>query len=814
VRSPARVALAAAVLAAGLALVWALRGLRESERASAAAAPVLEEAAEPTRSGEAVSLVTPTAPLAPPAREEAVVAPEPAASQRPSASAASLATADGRFVEPGGVPIEGVRIAPRGRRADPVTSAADGSFTWSEDLGEREQRRLTLHALHPGFVRRALELTLRRGESVHLGTIVLDWGGSVSGRVADGTGKPMGGARVVCTLGEQTYSAWEKRRGPANPLADTKSAADGWFVLEGLPPGSMRVWASAEGMQHALSDVVTVRAGHETAGVELVLEPLDPEDTVEVLVQDPEGAPVSRARIQYSYKAENMSGSGTTIADENGRWHHRLDARAPHELIASDPERRYTDASATVEPGARGQVIRLGELRTVELAVSDESGAPIERWTATARSPDRPGATLGEPTRSKVGSGGVGRMPVPPLPFHLHVEAENHDVTELGPFDPARAPERLEIRLAALPGVTGRVLAGGNPVAGASVGLHETVDDAQRLTVNGFLARSQRSAKASATSRADGTFQLTLRETGRFYVRASLGGYAPAEIGPFEMAPRPGLHDLELELREGGSIEGRVLLPGGEDAAGTIVGISRGDGHPVTQIAGTGGSFRFDGLTAGPWRVERRREEIRDGSWSSSTSSGRAKPRDMRWNCTVRDGETTRFDLDLRFDVPAVLSGRLFLAGKAPSGWVAYLHREGQNDVSSTIGPDGTFRLQAVEPGECSLSLSGELAGEQLQLYQPLDLAPGETPWALDVALGRVEGQVVQPLSEDHLSFVWQGADDLRAHVAIRPDVQGRFALPAVPAGAARIVRWSEAKGSQEVAIQVPPGGMIQVQVP
>ncbi|HVS11532.1 MAG TPA: carboxypeptidase-like regulatory domain-containing protein [Planctomycetota bacterium] len=810
-RSPARLALAAAALAAGLALVWALRGLREGERGSAAAAPVLEQAAEPNRPQAELAIPSPATPLA---REVAQVAPEASASEPSSASAISLATADGRFVDPAGIPVEGVRVTRTRSNAEPVTSAADGSFTWTQDLGELPVRRQALQALHPGFARRSIDAVLRRGESVHLGTIVLDWGGSVSGRVVDATGNLMVKARVACTLGEQSYSEWERGQGPSNSLADTESAADGSFVLESLPPGPMRVWAGAEGMQYALSDVVTVRAGRETAGVELVLEPLDPEDTVEVLVQDPEGAPVPRARIQYSYKTVNMSGTGTTSADENGRWYYRLAARTPHELIASDPERRYTDASGTVEPGARGQVIRLGELQTIELAVSDESGAPIERWTATARPPDRPGATLGEPTRSKVGSGGVGRMPVPPLPFLLHVEAENHDVTELGPFDPARAPERLEVRLAALPGVTGRVLAGGKPVAGASVGLHDAVGDEQRLTVNGFPARSQRSAKASATTDADGTFRLTLRESGRYYVRASRSGYAPAEIGPFEMAPRPGLHGLELELREGGSIEGRVLLPGGEDAAGTIVGISRGDGHPVTQIAGAGGSFRFDGLTAGPWRVERRREEIRDGSWSSSTSSGRAKPRDMRWNCTVRNGETTRFDLDLRFDVPAVLSGRLFLGGKAPSGWMANLHSEGQNHVSAPIGPDGTFRLQSGEPGECDLSLLGEVAGEELRLYGTLDLAPGETPWAADVALGRVEGQVVEPLGEDRLRFIWQGAGDLRARVAIRPDAQGRFALAAVPAGAARIVRWSEAKGSQETAVQVPPGGMVQVQVP
>ena len=813
-RTPTRIALVAAGLAAVVALAWALRGLRESESASAAAAPVLEEAAEPTRPGEAVSLVTPTAPLAPPAREEAVIAPQPAASGGPSANTASPASADGRFVDPGGAPIEGVRIARPGRPADPATSAADGSFTWSEDLGEQQQRRLTLHALHPGFVRRALDLTLRRGESVHLGTIVLDWGGSVSGRVADETGKSMGGARVVCTLGEQTYSEWERQQGPSNPLADTASAADGSFVLESLPPAAMRVWASAEGMHNALSDVVSVRAGRDTGGVELVLVPLDPEDLVEVLVQDPNGAPVPHARIQYSYKSAGSSGTGTTSADENGRWLYRLSTRAPHDLIASDPERRYTDAAATVEPGARGQVIRLGELRTIELAVSGESGAPIELWSATARPPDRPWATVGEPTRSEEGSGGIGRMPVPPLPFLLHVEAKDHDVAELGPFDPVRAPERLVVRLARLPGVTGRVLAGGEPVEGATLGLHDAVSDQQRLTVNAFPARSQRSAKASAISGADGTFRLTLRETGRFYVRAARSGYAPAEIGPFEMTPRPGLHGLELELREGGSIAGRVLLPGGEDGAGTIVGISRGDGFPVTQIAGSGGAFRFDGLTAGPWRVERRREELRDGSWSSSSSSGSSKPRDMRWSCTVRDGETTRFDLDLRFEVPTVLAGHLMLAGKAPSGWTASLHGEGQHAVSSAIAADGSFRLQAAEPGECNLSLSGELADQEIRLYQRLELAAGETPWAYDVALGRVEGQLAQPLGEDRLFFAWEGAGGLRCHVPIRPDAQGRFALPAVPAGAARIVRRSEAKGSQEIAIQVPPGGMVQVQVP
>jgi hypothetical protein len=814
VRSPARVALAAALLAAGLALVWALRGLREGEGASAAAAPDALESAAAFPSKPELAVASPAAPLASLPREVAQVAPEPAhAPATEPASAGATVAVDGRFVDPAGAPIEGVRIARTSRRDELVSSAADGSFTWTEDLGEQEQRRLRLRAHHPGFVRRVLDLTLRRGADAHLGTVVLEWGGSVFGRVVDATGKPMGGARVACTLGEQTYSEWE-RHGPRDSPADAKSSSDGSFVLDGLPPGPMRVWAGAEGMHNAFSDVVTVLAGRDTGGVELVLVPLDPEDLVEVLVQDPDGAPVPHARIQYSYKSAGSSGTGTTSADENGCWLYRLSTRAPHDLIASDPQRRYADAAATVEPGERGQLIRLGELRTIELAVGDEAGAPIELWTATARPPDRPWATVGEATRSEEGSGGIGRMPVPPLPFLLHVEAKDHDVAELGPFDPVRAPERLEVRLARLPGVTGRVLAGGEPVEGATLGLHDAVGDEQRLTVNAFPARSQRSAKASAISGADGTFRLTLRETGRFYVRAARSGYAPAEIGPFEMTPRPGLHGLELELREGGSIAGRVLLPGGEDGAGTIIGISRGDGFPVTQIAGSGGAFRFDGLTAGPWRVERRREELRDGYSSSSSSSGGAKPRDMRWNCTVRDGETTRFDLDLRFEVPTVLAGHLMLAGKAPSGWTASLHGQGQHAVSSAIAADGSFRLQAAEPGECNLSLSGELADQEIRLYQRLELAAGETPWAYDVALGRVEGQLAQPLGEDQMFFAWEGVGGLRCHVPIRPDAQGRFALAAVPAGAARIVRWSEAKGSQETAIQVPSGGVVQVQVP
>ena len=101
---------------------------------------------------------------------------------------------------------------------------------------------------------------------------------------------------------------------------------------------------------------------------------------------------------------------------------------------------------------------------------------------------------------------------------------------------------------------------------------------------------------------------------------------------------------IEIELTLGGAIEGRARAKDGTPVVGAIVGISCGDGHPRTMLAGHDGVFRFEGLSVGPWLVMQCDEEIGD---STSVGSNSKHPK-IDWSCTVSAGRTTYFDLTLK----------------------------------------------------------------------------------------------------------------------------------------------------------------------
>jgi hypothetical protein len=69
-------------------------------------------------------------------------------------------------------------------------------------------------------------------------------------------------------------------------------------------------------------------------------------------------------------------------------------------------------------------------------------------------------------------------------------------------------------------------------------------------------------------------------------------GFALAELGPLDVDPATGAHDLDFELLRGGTIEGTVRVAPGLDPAGVIVGANRFDAHPRTQRADEQGRFR------------------------------------------------------------------------------------------------------------------------------------------------------------------------------------------------------------------------------
>lgn len=107
----------------------------------------------------------------------------------------------------------------------------------------------------------AHEITGEPGAEVEITLVMRGRGGSVEGRVTDGSGAPIAGASVE--IGEQfdgSIRLPDGARGATPPALRVATASDGTYRVEGVAPGATTVVARAEGLA-ASSAVADVRAG-------------------------------------------------------------------------------------------------------------------------------------------------------------------------------------------------------------------------------------------------------------------------------------------------------------------------------------------------------------------------------------------------------------------------------------------------------------------------------------------------------------------------------------------------------------------------
>lgn len=718
-----------------------------------------------------------------------------AAAEPKEAPATTTVTLRAGLFDRTGAPLSGGRLTlvePFAAESDP--SAADGSTVLVLE-GEELRSILAVRIQRSGFASQATELYAEPGSTVHLGNFRLEPGGAISGRVVDDQGQGLGDVLISLGPNEVDPDDLQRQRYEFVPDWSTtaRSASDGSFLLDGVAEGFHRVWASRADRIASYSAPVEVRAGQESTGLELLLSELSAAHVVAGRVLDPDGLPVPNADLRYRKGNERSLTSGSTNADGEGRFRFVVSPSSSLSLTAVHPDGGFGPASAEgLRGGESDLVLRLAHLAKVELSVVDLDGTPLTRfaWRTLAASDE---STLASGEMSE-DPGGPLDLDVPTVPFLLEVEAPGHTQERLGPWTAAAVGDRVEVRLAPLPGLPGRVTADGVPLAGARVRLYQRMSDDRHFEHNGFVVHLDPNWLDEATSDGEGRFLLTPRRADSWYVRVERAGFAPSEIGPLELDPRSAHDELRVELNEGGAIEGRVIMPSGPDATGRIVGISRGDAHAVTQRTGPDGTFRFEHLTPGPWQVRLVDEEIHPSFSSSTSTTARMRP-EIQWDCRVEQGLTTRFDIDLGERGDVRLSGLLRIDGRDPGAWKALLTSDSIFGAAplddADVALSGEFELAVTRPGSYLLLLQGTYGERGMQfLVARVELGKGENPWQLDLATGELEVLNVPPTqgSDPSMAHLWSRGEELLCLTALLPDDQGRCLLPRVPLGASRIV--------------------------
>lgn len=780
------VGLIAVLAALGLWLRWSTRPAR-TDAVDAPAARLetpprvpLPPAPDATPPGRTVSEPAGSAPVGP-------------AQQATDQAAAAVRV---RFVDAQGAPIEGVALALPDSGLGPVRSGGGGvaRLPLEDVLDGAGERTLVLEARAAGFALDHRRARAVEGEELLLGDWTLVAGGSVEGQVLDEEGVGLAGVQVACASDALSAADFERgRRGTLDGLARAGARAmsgpDGTFRLDDVPAGERRLVAVHAERPAALSRAFRVPAGGLARGVEVEMEPADGGTTIDGVVLAPDGTPVPHAPFQVRSPASSYQ----LRAGLDGRFEFRALDRRPVELVASDPERRHRDARRSgVLPGTRGIELRLEAAPELALRVRDPAGQPVERFAVRLSADPGDGVLASFPEEER----GQGRFATaaPEQDYAVEVRANGWKPFRLGPFTAGEA-QRIECTLAPAQGLTGRVTAGGRPVAGARVALH--VELAGDDTLDGVPIRIEPEPEAWTTSGGEGSFLLSVERRGSFALLVEAEGLALAEVGPLLLEP-DAEREESVELSPGGTLAVRVRSSTGASVAGRLVVLSRGDGRARTRRTDERGELEVPRLTPGPWWVALVDAEIdpRGGVRTFGTGPREAHPS----NCRVVAGQTTRVDLWLEEPAgPACrLAGRLSVDGAPAQGWRVALDREGTLLDELDFHAPGRFQVGAATPGTYRLRLSTGIGDPRTMLVvlETVELVEGERAWSLDLRTGRLEGTCPPPGEALVFFRVQDGRRELLAPLV--PDETGRFHCALAPAGAGEIVRHDPVPGGEE----------------
>jgi RNA polymerase sigma-70 factor (ECF subfamily) len=708
-------------------------------------------------------------------------------------------------------------------------------------------RYLTFHVGAPGF--RTLTLSTQLDpvrESVVLGDVILRPGGAVHGRVLDPAGLGVENALIVfgAPLGTARDAAQHTRLGPPDlpPVfwsgeacaLTTHSGPGGSFRIDGVPVGYGVAWARTATSLWVSSDPVGVRAGEDVGGIELVVTD-GHGDVIAGRVLDPDG----RAEPGVQVWIQRPGSQGGTIArtDADGRFHFASSDGHAHSLTVRSPSVEWGDIERIdVATGTHDLELRFERGPFLVLQVQDEHGRAIAD-----------GRVVGVPARgvtrlpiqrceAQLDSTGHARLIDPGTALRVRIEAPGYRDTLVGPYEPRAFPAPLVVTMTPVPALVGQVqLPDGQPARGARVSLHmsatgpgsEATAQASTLTHqtwsgdrDAFVYTLHAVPTAEVRADADGRFRLPLpgfdaraadepyaptdfnigalelrgsnsRRLAQvdprqpWFVHAATEGHATVTCGPHVFDPAREV-SLDMQLPPSGSIDGRLILNGGESAHGWTVHASDGLAEVVHTVVGEDGTFRFERLHAGPWQV-RVFEPGERFSARAETRTERMPIADVQ----VVAGETVEYEHRAEAYESAWLTGRLTIDRASPGDFVVTNHsltRRGTRRAA--VDPDGRFEIEVFPGQESALWITGTHRGAPVAVVADIEVAPGDNELSFDFETARLEVRVDPtgiPASPGLRAVYVAERGPVTVRVTFEPSEPGHYGPFFVPAGRGRL---------------------------
>lgn len=632
-----------------------------------------------------------------------------------------VATITARFVTSLGTPIPGATLTSMERSSTTefpqdglptAISGANGRVELTLRDADRSRRRSKRGGLPPetwdvslevgghGWARSELRPTASLGSHTELGDIVLEPGAQVRVRcVRDDGASP---AEISVRLMTPDLSLAERQDarnanfGRYDRLAGSGTDPNGSCVLRGVPIGAYRIYASADGLQQAISDAFELLQGDDLVLPDLMLARND--HAIRGRVLAPDGTPCADATIEWpmdgkdAWVGENSQQDGSFLLPS--RSSRPIDVCADIEK----PEVAYGYARA-VAPGSTDVILQLNEPRWIDVLVTDEAGAPIEFFGLGWRHLD--GRASGSTIQTR--AGGRDRVLARMRPMMVSVHAPGYAVQERGPFTIEEAPATLTIALPLAAIVRGTIRREGEPMPRTGVHLSPAWSDA-RTRRDGLSQRVGKSITSASTDE-HGAFVLSASEAGRYVVWSRLRDSCLLESEVLQLDPQRPIDGVILDTQVTGSLEGRILRRPGAESESAQIRLSSGLPWAREVAVASDGTFAVEGLSPGTWWL-RVAAEPRDRD--ELLPVGETVDDPTLHSVVIATQRTTHIEIDLRNLEPRVVEGVIRLDGQAPARWTAALLPESEKFMRRTaglIGADGTFRVASEWVGGHTLSL-------------------------------------------------------------------------------------------------------------
>lgn len=663
-----------------------------------------------------------------------------------------------------------------------IWPAADpGRAVWTDDQGRFTLRvpfldAPALQAAAPGYQ----VATARSDRSPREGlTVSLAPAAAVAGLVVDEAGRPVPGAEIEAfpteaPLPEGEVSGWSRTDSLGRFRLDglrpkerltARVLASGFALLESpMPPLAPEPATPVRlALQRGRTVVGTIvdAAGSPIQGAEVLAYPLDPAAQPESLL---------RAKAREMRGATGRDGTFSLPAVGAGQIDLALRAAG-----AGPKWLRGVDVPPGQTPLDLGRIV-LGPESPLRGSVIDEAGSPVSGAKVTAVplvSLPRPGDFAASPPATLTDEAGQ---------FALRGLEEGVKVLLRGE-QAGFLPATLEVALAVDPAPVLLTLKPAAALRGSVVDEEAKPVEGARVVLVTQAARGDRPLATSASDRT-GAFTFAAVPPGSHRLAVQAAGYL-AWSQPLTVDSGSPPEPVEVRLKRGAVLSGRVLSERGQPVEGAEVSLSS-EGEPAVgltapqTISDAEGSYRLEGLPAGPQRVQ-----VVHPDYLLE-----------RRQVQLEETETTR-DFTLRSG--AALAGRVVDDRNEPVAGAMVSVVAEENPVG--IDPrwtdaEGRFRVTGLAPARYSVLV--ELAG-----YSPAERTGVEVGGRASDLLIRLDrgatlfGQIHGLRAEERSRLQVWATGPARAQVPGTVDGEGRYRIPNLGAGAWRISARAEGLGRE-----------------